>query len=432
MGFASIEEKVIYEKLTAHLATTPEQADKRDGQSEHLALIDEIAKNIYILEQTRESSSFKPLLSKRRFIGRFVIFIKKVIRKLTSWYVEPVCKQQSLFNSAVTPSIGRLTEISRVHIDKFDLLAKRIEQMQLMIQDGHKRIHEGQQQIQDGVRARNEMQQEIDEKNQQLLIANEQILRINGKLEQLEQLDLNLFTPDPKLDASYAAVQRVGVFSQAGEDMIIHFLLHALGIPPEKITYLDLGANRAMQLNNTFHFYKRGARGVLVEANPALIPELKFFRHGDIVLNLCIAPEKGSALDFYVLSGDGLSTTSKEDAENIIATNPALTIERIVSVQADTVSHVIDTYLGKTPTLLNIDIEGSEMEILRSLDFDKYRPLVIILEMVPYTFPYAVAAKNQEMMDFMTSVGYHEYAFSGINAIFVDAHQLKEMGRYQL
>lgn len=40
------------------------------------------------------------------------------------------------------------------------------------------------------------------------------------------------------------------------------------------------------------------------------------------------------------------------------------------------------------------------MEILRSIDFTKYRPLVLILEMIPYSKKLPVGQKNPEILAF--------------------------------
>jgi glycosyltransferase involved in cell wall biosynthesis len=52
-------------------------------------------------------------------------------------------------------------------------------------------------------------------------------------------------------------------YSQCGEDIIIDFLLTWLKI--KNPTYLDIGANDPVKLSNTYYFYKKGSRGVLIE-----------------------------------------------------------------------------------------------------------------------------------------------------------------------
>ena len=76
--------------------------------------------------------------------------------------------------------------------------------------------------------------------------------------------------------------------------------------------------------------------------------------------------------------------------------------------------------LGGAPKILNLDIEGMEMEILRSIDFAKYRPTTMIIEMIPYSKQLVAGKKNSEILRFMQEKGYVEYAFTGINSIFLD------------
>ena len=59
-------------------------------------------------------------------------------------------------------------------------------------------------------------------------------------------------------------------FSQFGEDVIITSMLRRYGI--ESVTYLDIGANEPIMGSNTYGFYLRGNRGVLV------LPALRFLR----------------------------------------------------------------------------------------------------------------------------------------------------------
>jgi hypothetical protein len=80
----------------------------------------------------------------------------------------------------------------------------------------------------------------------------------------------------------------------------------------------------------------------------------------------------------------------------------------------------------KAPMILNIDIEGMEIEILEDIDFIKYRPMVIIVEMIPYKATLVVGQKNQKILDFMYKNGYTEYAYTGINSIFIDGNKLKD------
>lgn len=212
-------------------------------------------------------------------------------------------------------------------------------------------------------------------------------------------------------------------YSQAGEDAILAYLFAVLGIPFAQCTYLDLGANRPKEMSNTYFFYEQGATGTLVEANPALIPALQREREGDTIVNKCIAPVSGQQVPFHVMNIDGLSTPG--DITELLTTYSDL--KELETVMLETIS-VNDLFaqMPSVPVFMNIDIEGMEMEILQSIDFAKYRPLVLILEMIPYSRTLPVGQKNLELMAFLQQQGYVEYAFTGINSIFIDLQQYQE------
>ncbi|MDO4156298.1 MAG: FkbM family methyltransferase [Oscillospiraceae bacterium] len=211
-------------------------------------------------------------------------------------------------------------------------------------------------------------------------------------------------------------------YSQSGEDAILAYLFAVLGIPFAKCSYLDLGANRPKEMSNTYFFYEQGATGTLVEANPALIPALQKERSGDRILNRCIAAKSGEIIPFHVMNVDGLSTP--EDVTALLADNPDLKLLETVNVETISVNDLLEQ-MHPAPLLVNIDIEGMEMEILHSIDFSKYRPMVLILEMIPYSKKLPIGQKNQEIMTFLQEKGYTEYAFTGINSIFIDKNQVK-------
>src|SRR5690242_9998804 len=70
-------------------------------------------------------------------------------------------------------------------------------------------------------------------------------------------------------------------YAQSGEDLVAEFILRYLKIYAESVNYLDIGANDPVFSNNTYFFYLKGARGVLVEPNVALCARLRAVRPED-------------------------------------------------------------------------------------------------------------------------------------------------------
>jgi len=103
------------------------------------------------------------------------------------------------------------------------------------------------------------------------------------------------------------------IYSEWGQDFIMLSIFNRLNMNYKDITYIDLGAFKPDVSNNTFSFYIRGSRGILVEANPTLIYDLYAKRPNDIILNNCITPFKSNhgSIDFYILNPPELSSISK-------------------------------------------------------------------------------------------------------------------------
>lgn len=102
-------------------------------------------------------------------------------------------------------------------------------------------------------------------------------------------------------------------YSQTGEDLIVESVFTALGIP--RPSYLDIGAHDPVYLSNTYIFYRKGCRGVCVEADTALHRKIARKRPGDVCLNIGIGASGEGTAPFYIMSSPTLNTFSREEAE---------------------------------------------------------------------------------------------------------------------
>jgi FkbM family methyltransferase len=205
-------------------------------------------------------------------------------------------------------------------------------------------------------------------------------------------------------------------FAQAGEDRILDYLFHELHIV--KPTYLDLGANNPIAFNNTYFLYLKGCRGVCVEPDPSLIRALRKYRRRDTILNIGVGVSTATEADFYVYPEKGLNTFSKEEVEyrNQVGTQK---VQKIIKIPLKTINNIIEENFISPPNLLSIDVEGMDLAILTTLDFDKYKPDVICAETITYDEGRG-AKKVPQLITFVCSKGYVVYADTHINTIFVN------------
>ena len=164
-------------------------------------------------------------------------------------------------------------------------------------------------------------------------------------------------------------------YSQSGEDVIATLIFDFLG--NNQPSYLDIGAWLPQAGNNTYLFYTRGSRGVLVEPNVTMIPELKSVRPGDTVLNVGIGITEQKEADYYCLTIDQWNTFDKEEAERRAALTKSK-IEKVVKMPLVPINKVIEEHFhGKAPDFVSIDVEGLDVPIMKTLDFQRFRPKLI-------------------------------------------------------
>lgn len=205
-------------------------------------------------------------------------------------------------------------------------------------------------------------------------------------------------------------------FSQSGEDIIIKSAFWSLKI--DKPTYLDIGAHHAYYLSNTALFYLDNCKGVLVEPDPELFQDMAKLRLNDICLNIGIGSGTEETSDFYVITYRALNTFSKEEADNH-AKYGNNKIEKVLKVPLMNVNNIIESYFSSTPNLVCIDTEGYDMSILKSFDFEKYKPQIFCIETITYEED-KTEKKITEIIDFMLSKNYMIYSDTYINTIFID------------
>lgn len=205
-------------------------------------------------------------------------------------------------------------------------------------------------------------------------------------------------------------------FSQAGEDTICFGLLKYLGV--DHPTYLDVGAFHPTIGSNTYLMYREGGRGVLVEPNVDLIPDLKSVRPKDTTLNIGIGMDDTQEADYYVMNYAQLNTFDGDEAKRQERdSNGKTQIKQIVKMPLVNINKVIaEHFKGLAPDFLSVDTEGLDFAILKTLDFKKYRPKIICAE----TMGDEGIRMKSPVMDLLTSNDYVARGMTLANTIFIE------------
>jgi len=203
--------------------------------------------------------------------------------------------------------------------------------------------------------------------------------------------------------------QRYGgrTYAQHGDDVAILNIFGCLRI--QSPSYLDVGAHHPYELSNTALLYQHGCRGINVEANPALFSAFERLRPDDKNVCVAVGPKAGEAKLYRVSDSCGLNSLLKIPNVSDVITVPVVTIDDIVNQYAD----------GMWPDLLSIDIEGMDLEVLRSIDFKRGKPKVICVEAVSLHGDI-----SDELRKLLTMNGYAVHSWCGANMLFVVSHMM--------
>jgi len=191
-------------------------------------------------------------------------------------------------------------------------------------------------------------------------------------------------------------------YSQNHEDMILHVIFSGV----EKGFYVDVGAYHPVDHSVTNFFYKRGWRGINIEPNKRLFDNFVKKRKRDMNLNIGISDKKGVLSFCEYLDLDGLSTFSEIIKRSHINANYRTNEYR---VKVDSLKNVLKKTKEKVIHFLKIDVEGFEYNVVLGNDWNKYRPIVVVIEGISDGC-YSILRENN----------YEKIFFDGLNNYYID------------
>ena len=187
-------------------------------------------------------------------------------------------------------------------------------------------------------------------------------------------------------------------YSQEGEDMILDELL----ANEQKGFYVDVGAYHPGRFSNTKYFYDRGWSGINIEPSPMALKVFEKARKRDINLNIGISESAGT-LEFYTFAEAALNTFQAERVKLLETTIPYRSNGKIL-VPVRLLKDVLSEFAKDRPIdFMNIDVESHEMSVLRSNDWRKFRPAVLLVEILDFSLETIL--KNP-IHCFLTEMGY--------------------------
>ncbi len=188
-------------------------------------------------------------------------------------------------------------------------------------------------------------------------------------------------------------------WSQGGEDLA---LLHTIAGKKDGL-FIDVGAHHPFRFSVTQHLLRLGWQGVNVDANSELIEIFNRERIQDI--NICAAAGTESSYTFTIFKEPALSSVNNEWKDKF--QSDGWEVERIVTVPGITLRDIYNQNFPRDCIdLLSIDAEGSDFNVLKSMDFESLEksrfPRFLLLEATP---PVR-SALNTDSVEYAIRLGY--------------------------
>ncbi|MDB2334729.1 FkbM family methyltransferase [Planktomarina temperata] len=165
--------------------------------------------------------------------------------------------------------------------------------------------------------------------------------------------------------------------SQYGQD---NFLISQGLIPKSNGIYLEVGANHPVSNSNTYQLAtEKNYRGISLDPLPNLIEHWSSHRPQSVFLNLAVSDNEGK-IDFLMVEGNSDWEHQLSGPKTTASIDSSFSVQEI-TVDAVKLSTVINKHLkDECIDVLFIDVEGHELNVLKSNDWEMNRPTVVVIE----------------------------------------------------
>lgn len=197
---------------------------------------------------------------------------------------------------------------------------------------------------------------------------------------------------------SYFLDYKKMTYSQFGEDLVLDEIFSG----KSQGYYVDIGCYHPKQFSNTYKLFKRGWKGINIDANPYSIILFNRLRKRDTNLNLAIARDE-KEIEYFSWGLNSENTISPAQAKGVEKDKGKPW--KVSRLKTKTLKQVLDDNLPDNTNidLLSIDVEGVDLEIIQSNDWQKYSPKVLLVESFLKDID---AVKSSELYLYLTKQGY--------------------------
>lgn len=198
-------------------------------------------------------------------------------------------------------------------------------------------------------------------------------------------------------------------FAQNHEDVVL-----ARAFSKTNGFYIDVGAAGPTFHSVTKHFYDIGWRGINVEPIEFWHADLLRQRPRDTNLMLALS-DREETKPFFDVSEDAAGESSLSPAVGGLLRKRGYE-PRVRCVATTTLAEVCNQHCVGQIDFLKVDVEGAELDVLQGGDWQRFRPLVALIETIE---PITRRRVDDPITRFMSAIDYRATLFDGINTFYV-------------
>jgi hypothetical protein len=192
-------------------------------------------------------------------------------------------------------------------------------------------------------------------------------------------------------------------FSQFGEDAVLQSII------PETVgRYIDVGSGDPIRGSNTYALYLQGWRGFCIDPILSNVKRTQILRPGDVAIHAAVSSAPDSVV-FHEFDPYEYSTTSAQRAEELKAQGMGF-----VGTYGVKPIKLRELAFGEPCfTVMSVDVEGMELDVLSTVDWDVCAPEVLVLE--DWADPLQ---GSTELREFVECRGYRLVGVTGVSSIY--------------
>jgi|TARA_B100000929_G_C15408675_1_gene387138 hypothetical protein len=195
-------------------------------------------------------------------------------------------------------------------------------------------------------------------------------------------------------------------YSGGAQDLIINYFFK----DKKKGIYIDVGCYHPYNGSNTKLLYDKGWSGINIDLDFHTIDFFNFVRKRDENINIAISDTEGEK-DLYFFHNrsaiNSLSEIRKKEAKEIR------------KIKTKTLNSVFENskFKNEKINLISIDVEGYEIEVLKSINLEKYAPEMVVIEFLERDIINNLEFHNQNISAILNSEIYKHMIKNNYNFV---------------